>query len=104
MLLASSAGLCARSFLYETVLAPAGARLKAEIAKVPALEFLVAPGGQAEAASAVRHPLEAKHAAFTLLFRYVQAALCLENGAAAGCATAWGTSACQGRLRQSVQK
>ncbi|KAK9822694.1 hypothetical protein WJX81_002122 [Elliptochloris bilobata] len=46
------------SFLYETVLAPASGRLKAEIAKVPALEFLVTPGGQADVAAAARTPEE----------------------------------------------
>lgn len=45
---------CARSWLYEAVLAPMAVRLKTEIAKVPALEFLVNPGGgQVESAVTV---------------------------------------------------
>lgn len=49
---------CARSWLYEAVLAPMAVRLKTEIAKVPALEFLVNPGGgQVESAVTVRTAL-----------------------------------------------
>jgi hypothetical protein len=44
----------ARSWLYEAVLAPASTRLKAELTKVPALEFLVNPATQSGAAAAVR--------------------------------------------------
>ena len=44
----------ARSWLYEAVLAPASTRLKAELTKVPALEFLVNPATQSDATAAVR--------------------------------------------------